>query len=237
DLPTGTTVDNLSQAFAVEDGSFSVALTLNVTQLSNYLKTGGTAEKRLILSHQWEVDTTSGDTITTTPYCIGVTTNYSSSDGKITGDSGLYTRLQAPNTDSWARWEVTKDEFMITPLSGSNLATFDWSAVSAAYMTYTYGNSSAGLSIAFNLVDSDGVSLFASYGTDSALRYSSYNSYELIFDTLLVSEATYYSDTLSKAQALTAAKISSYNIAVPEPATATLSLLALAGLAARRRRK
>ncbi len=254
-LPTGVTVSDLTTGYAITDSSFSFALTLDVSKLKEYLNTGGTANKRLILSHQWTADTSYNQTVegvtstveATTEFCIGVVTNFSSNGSQITTDSGLYTRLlqkQTPlkpgtqNVDKYDRKEMTSDGAMLSPLYNSNLSAFDWDSVSAAYMTYTYDNSQngayKGLSITFNLVDDGGVSLYASYDRDADLRYSSYNTYNAYFDQELVTAATYYADTLTKEQALTAAHITKL---VPEPTTATLSLLALAGLAVRRRRK
>ena len=254
-LPTGTAVSDLTTGYAITDGTFSFALTLDVSELKKYLNTGGTAEKRLILSHQWTADTSYDQTVegvtsrveASTEFCIGVTTNFSSSGGKITTDSGLYTRLlqrQTPlkpntsNADSHNRREVTSDSAMLSSVYNSNLSQFDWDSVSAAYMTYTYDNTQGGtykgLSITFNLVDDEGISLYASYDRDADLRYSSYNTYNAYFDQDLVTAATYYSATLTKEQALTAAHVTKL---LPEPTTATLSLLALAGLAVRRRRK
>lgn len=254
-LPAGVTVSDLTTGYAITDGTFSFALTLDVSKLKKYLNTGGTADKRLILSHQWTADTSYDQTVegvtsrveATTEFCIGVTTNFTSSNNKITTDSGLYTRLlqnQNPlkpgtsNVDKYNRRRVTSDSAMLSSMYNSNLSQFDWDSVSAAYMTYTYDNSSTGankgLSITFNLVDDEGVSRYASYDRDDALRYSSYNTYNAYFDQDLVTAATYYADTLTKEQALTAAHVTKL---VPEPTTATLSLLALAGLAARRRRR
>ena len=254
-LPAGVTVSDLTTGYAITDSTFSFALTLDVSKLKEYLNTGGTAQKRLILSHQWTADTSYNQTVegvtstveATTEFCIGVTTNFSSQNGKITSDSGLYTRLlqkQTPlkpgtqNVDKYDRKEMTSDGAMLSPLYNSNLSAFDWDSVSAAYMTYTYDNNengaNKGLAITFNLVDDGGVSLYASYDRDDGLRYEHYNTYNAYFDQELVTAATYYADTLTKEQALTAAHITKL---VPEPTTATLSLLALAGLAVRRRRK
>ncbi len=63
------------------------------------------------------------------------------------------------------------------------------------------------------------------------------------YDNLLVHsdifpvDAVYVYNQVLEGDTLTAASKAAYGAAIPEPATATLSLLALAGLAARRRRK
>lgn len=92
-------------------------------------------------------------------------------------------------------------------------------------------------SIFLTLQFSDG-SVLEQYGYQSGVKWSggagSFNT--LLFDSAYVTEAYVFSTNLTKEEAFGLNR-EALGLAVPEPTTATLSLLALAGLAARRRRK
>ena len=74
-----------------------------------------------------------------------------------------------------------------------------------------------------------------SYGSDTGLRTNSaLNS--IVFSNAVTS-AYLYNSRITKSEAETITQALGKSSVIPEPTTATLSLLALAGLAARRRRK
>ncbi len=95
-----------------------------------------------------------------------------------------------------------------------------------------------GCSAYVTLVDEEGKSI-NKMGTASPVLFypSEWILESIIYDTEMVESISFYDTALSDeaAYAANVAAIKSSN--VPEPTTATLSLLALAGLAARRRRK
>ncbi len=135
-----------------------------------------------------------------------------------------------------------------------------------AYATRVYGSTlthttptmpTAGLSslvkddklVLTMVMSADGITLYGFNANDnsiaelgvSASNFSSGNNYKIVeletgFAGTLDSLYAYNSSVTATAD-LVAISQAAYTAAIPEPATATLSLLALAGLAARRRRK
>ncbi len=117
------------------------------------------------------------------------------------------------------------------------LQGIDLSDVMSAAITFTHQDADHS-SMVLTLVSSTGQTSY--YGTNTGFKWSGGFGalQELTYDTSLVTSAfllnEHYGDGMDK---LNTAAIAAKAAAVPEPATATLSLLALAGLAARRRRK
>ncbi len=198
--------------FTTTDGNFTVALTLDVTELRSILEQGQNVS--------WGTDIVCYDINGTK---TGVTVNGGSSDGKI-NTSGLY-----------ARWGDNINWNSTCWTSGNDLATIDWDTVADAGLVYSF-SSTGGTSVAFTLLDAEGTAIVDTYATAGALKSASATASTISFDDSVI--GVYYfnggvTETDAKALAKSAAVMTG---TVPEPTTATLSLLALAGLAARRRR-
>ncbi len=199
-------------SFTTTDGNFTVALTLDVTELRSILEQGQNVS--------WGTDIVCYDINGTK---TGVTVNGGSSDGKI-NTSGLY-----------ARWGDNINWNSTCWTSGNDLATIDWDTVADAGLVYSF-SSTGGTSVAFTLLDAEGTAIVDTYATAGALKSASATASTISFDNSVI--GVYYfnggvTETNAKALAKSAAVMTG---TVPEPTTATLSLLALAGLAARRRR-
>ncbi len=107
-------------------------------------------------------------------------------------------------------------------------------------MAITLVVSGEGLRAWLTLVDDQGNTTNAGHtsGLGSSWRYSSYgNLGSIVFNSEAVQFLSLDSTILSEDTAYAANAAAINAASVPEPATATLSLLALAGLASRRRRK
>ncbi len=91
----------------------------------------------------------------------------------------------------------------------------------------------SGTAVVFSVLYDDG-SVKTAYGINTTYKYSDYSIPTITYDDELMSAPVI---TVSTTPWTKESLISANVAAVPEPTTATLSLLALAGLAARRRRK
>lgn len=148
---------------------------------------------------------------------IGLQTNFSSNNNKITS-SGLYGTWNQGNAYSFGM------------NNGFQTEAF-WTNVDQASVVLTYGDST-GTTAIFTAVKNDG-SVTSLGGTwNSELKSSGMQIDKFTFDSSIVKQSFVFSSISTVDQA----KTLGYTV-IPEPATATLSLLALAGLAARRRRK
>lgn len=123
----------------------------------------------------------------------------------------------------------------------NNSEAISWDKVTGAALTYVFSGSAnetkevrKGTSVFLTLVNADNEVIYAeNYNLDGLV--SSGNNYkELYFNTEVVTSAYVYNKALGTSDATSLTKTLAV---IPEPATATLSLLALAGLCARRRRK
>ncbi len=120
----------------------------------------------------------------------------------------------------------------------SNLSSISVANIVSAAVTFTCDGTTAA-TVYLTLVDKDGTST-TYYGSNEDLRTSAGLGNDLAslgIRTEYISSVYLMSGiaTATEATAMNSAAIAA--VAVPEPTTATLSLLALAGLAARRRRK
>ncbi|MCI7697807.1 MAG: PEP-CTERM sorting domain-containing protein [Akkermansia sp.] len=219
----------LDSADKVSDGSsidvtsnrFTVAITLDVNAFSKLLKKGNTPDFRhnvVLYTPQASVSTN----------LLGVTINGSSANSKIT-QSGLYARFGGDAAykinNAYVRWD-----------GGTDLSTIPWDDVSYAGLTYMhYGLSGASYSaVAFTLMKSDGTAIVEAYYKAAGLGVSSTTSPVLSFGDEVIG-VYYYEGFKTEAEGKQLASLAAR--AIPEPTTATLSLLALAGLMGRRRRK
>ena len=207
--------------------NFTVALTLDVTELKTLLEKGQ--------APAWGTDIVSyvcNGTLT------GVTVNGSSNVSKITA-SGLYARW---GTDKV--WGYGDPKQIVTWQGSTNLSDLNgdatgtgWDNVASAGLVYSFGATS-GTAVSFTLIDNDGNMLVNSYVLAGDLKSGSAGKAALTFDDSVLT-SYYFNEYMggneANMQALSATVATTAPI--PEPTTATLSLLALAGLAARRRRK
>ena len=148
---------------------------------------------------------------------IGLQTNFSSNNNKITS-SGL-----------WGSWNQGS-AYSFGMDSGFQAETF-WTGVDQASVVLTY-SSGTGTTAIFTAIKNDGsvTTLGGTWNTD--LKSSGMEIDKFTFDSTIVEQSFVFSNVSTVDQA----KTLGYTV-IPEPATATLSLLALCGLAARRRRK
>lgn len=169
---------------------------------------------------------------------IGIQTNYSSYDH----DSNPDTAGVINTSGLYGCWN-NGGAYGVGMNTGTGFESADFWAggvTAAITLTYEYNN---GTNATFVLLDAEG-NVLKSVGGDAntGLRGQGLSFSTIAFDRELVTEGYVFNKVVSTdeakslgvaAAAATLAPVPS----VPEPATATLSLLALAGLAARRRRK
>ena len=151
-------------------------------------------------------------------------------NGSSTGDtSGM-----------WSSWVKGSSSGQSTDCGLGTVFTSstDWDTIDAVTLVYSYSTPDSGATttnVALSIGYTDGT--VATYGeTKSNIVFNGSSGFSstgvTINDTYVVSHEV---DTTFTS--LDNAKLKSAALAVPEPTTATLSLLALVGLAARRRRK
>ncbi|MBQ8807262.1 MAG: PEP-CTERM sorting domain-containing protein [Bacteroidaceae bacterium] len=225
-IAMGITLDELTYtagnaATTTEDATFSYVLTLDVAQLKKLLEKGQPVAA-------WGtkiVEYTCNDTAT------GIVVNGSGPASKI-ASSSLY-----------AKWgdNIAWGNFMTDGASSIDLADLNgeeegtgWSDVLGAAITYSF-SSSAGTKGALTLVGANDTVIINHNTTMEDLKSSSATGAAISFGDVVT--GYYYSnDVLTVADAKEASKLAAF-ASIPEPTSATLSLLALAGLAMRRRRK
>ena len=207
-------------------GNFTVALTLDVAELRTLLEKGQTPA--------WGTDIVKYICNGTG---TGVTVNGGSSGGAI-NTSGLYARWAGdtawnPGGGSDVIWSGSGS---LSDLNGDAEGT-GWDDVAAAGLVYSFGATS-GTTVAFTLIGNDGAAIIDSCVSAGGLKSSSAGAAALSFDDSVLS-SYYYNSYMGGDEASLKALASTVatTAPIPEPTTATLSLLALAGLAARRRRK
>ena len=209
-----------NDGYDTQSGNFTVALKLDVEELGKLLEQGQPAA--------WGTDIVKYICNGT---ATGVTVN-GSSDGSTINTSGLYARWADGTAWDGVQWQGNTN---LADLNGEAEGT-GWDAVASAGLVYSFGKAD-GTAVAFTLIGNDGSVLVDSYVFASALKSSSAGADALTFDDSVA--ASYYFDGYkggneANMKALAGAVATA---SIPEPTTATLSLLALAGLAARRRRK
>ena len=164
---------------------------------------------------------------------INVGTGASMSEGNRIGMTVCYSDNSAiRGTWNEATWnQGNNNGFRV----GMDLGAFDslsWSTGSIAtlVMTYSYDTGTTGV---FTIADDKG-NVLNQIGGDfyTGLRGSNIN-----FDSLQLHSSVTSAYVFDHVMTSAEAKALGASMAIPEPTTATLSLLALAGLAARRRRK
>ncbi len=223
---TTLTLDDAAKAVAgntgynTEGGKFTVALTLDVDALRTLLEKGQTKSWGTNIINYVANGTDTGVTLN----------GGSDSQNKITS-SGLYARWGTdtawnPTGGSDIRWD-----------GGTDLATLGWDSIEYAGLVYSFDkNGGTGTTVAFTLINNEGTAIVDSYVKASGLTSSNAGVAALTFDSSVLS-SYYFNELKGEADMKALAGLAAKAAPLPEPTTATLSLLALAGLAARRRRK
>lgn len=205
------------------DATFTIAMTMDRDALYALLGEGQTP--------QWGhffVKAKFGNNRTSS---TGVVLNGSSSNNKLTV-SNLYANwgndnAWNPNGGSDVRWD-----------GGQDLSDLEWDKITHVGFAYTHKAQQQSYS-AWTMVflDKEGNDIFSSYVAAPGLGSASINNNGIIeFSDSVV--GSYYFDGIYEENDIKAlTKLAATAAPLPEPTTATLSLLALAGLAARRRRK
>lgn len=240
DLSTMTqTIGNA--ATTTEDGTFSYVITLDASKTRLLLEKGQ--------EPAWGTEIL---TYSCNGTLTGIVTNGGSSSNQIntsslyakwgTGNAwGNYTSytytVEEVNPETGVLETVTKtSSYDLADLNGSAEGT-GWDSVAGVGIVYAFDKQN-GTTVALTLCDADGAAIFNHVITMSGLKSASAGAAAVEFGDMVTSY--YYSnDVLSADDALAAsgvAAVESMSV-VPEPTTATLSLLALAGLAVRRRRR
>ena len=225
--------------------AFTAVLTLNVEALSVFTtgKQTGDAKKTPLLS--WTItDNTSGAVYKS----INVSVNNNSVQGVGTITTGGF-YYKVANDNSAALPENTGAGATKFATNGdaatSYLTNIDWANAAGAALTIVYNGvtnrtNPQGTSIYFSVMMNDGTMTTYSAGSDNlSERDNKYDVTAIGYDPTYLTGLTIYDGYASAEQAemLNRGVLPTITPSVPEPATATLSLLALAGLAARRRRK
>lgn len=233
DLATANiTTNGTTNSYWTLDGDFTVALTLDVTELKKVLEKGQ--------SPTWGTNLVSYNANGT---LTGVCTNGGSSNSQI-NTSGLYARWG--NTTNWNSVQWQGSGVNLSDLNGDAEGT-GWDSVTSAGLVYSFG-STAGTAVSFVMYDANGSALVESYVVADGLKSGSATNQVLTLHSDIVAASYFFdervafvdADYKSLAAAAAGAAVpttESWTRVIPEPATATLSLLALCGLAARRRRK
>ena len=208
-----------NDGYDTQSGNFTVALKLDVEELGMLLEQGQ--------AKAWGTDIVKYICNGT---ATGVTVNGgSNASGEITS-SGLFARWG--NTTNWnsVQWQGNTN---LADLNGDAEGT-GWDAVASAGLVYSFGKAD-GTAVAFTLIGNDGSVLVDSYVVADGLKSSSAGAAALTFGDSVA--ASYYFDGYKGGNEADMKALAGAVASIPEPTTATLSLLALAGLAARRRRK
>lgn len=219
--------------------SFTAVLTLDVQALSVFTtgKPTSSAKKTPILS--WIVAGENGHStnisvnnnsdgfgnITTAGFYIEYEQEATHTNCALPGDTSAASTKFANNGDAAAEF----------------LSSVNWATTTDAVLTLTYNGDNAttgeplGVQIYFTTKSIDGT-ISTVTASSPGIRWtngSDLDTHTIGYEPTYLDGLTIYSGYASTEQALELNK----NAVIPEPTTATLSLLALAGLAARRRRK
>ncbi len=219
-LENATFVTGGNTGYNTLDGAFSVAITFNVDSLRTYFEKGQPIDGWGTMIVEYDAAGTR----------TGICNNGGSNGGKI-NSSALY-----------SVWGGTTNRGVMRKNGDTNvdLASVNWDNVASAGMVYTFDKYS-GTSVALTLLGSEGDALVNTYAVDANLKTQNANASALTFNECVAT--TYFFDTtMNQTDSMAVAALAAVATptdapVIPEPTTATLSLLALAGLAARRRRR
>ena len=194
-------------------GGLSVTLVLNVTEFAELFDNATSAARPVFVSMSG-----SGSNI------VGLEAHEAD---RITGASGVVAG-------------GTYNNLYTLDSNGTNdsIASINWGTAKAAALTLALETSNKGTFWSLTVLDNDGT-YTNTYAGQTGLRWSNMGDItKVAIDTNVVSTAYAFDGHHQgdDAYVLNKAAIEA-SLPVPEPTTATLSLLALAGLAARRRRR
>ena len=191
----------------------SVTLLLDVEDFANLFDTATSSARPVFVSMSG-----SGDKI------IGLAAH---ENDRITGAAGV---IAGGTYD---------DQYSMSGDDGDGISSIVWSEVTSAALTMALETSASGTAWSLTVLNSDGT-YTSKTASVTGFRWSAMEDItNIAIDTAVVTQA-YAFDGFIKgedAYTLNKAAIKAATGSVPEPTTATLSLLALAGLAMRRRRK
>ena len=248
--PTAITLGNSAasiDAAPIISGSsfeqaFTAVLTLDVKALSVFTtgKPTGEAKKTPLLS--WTItDNTSGNVFRS----INISVNNNSNNGPITNGGFYYKSANNDSASLPANTGAGASKFATNgEAATSYLTNIDWDNAAGAALTIVYNGVTSttapkGTSIYFSVMMNDGTMTTYSAGSDNLCeRTDKYDVTAIGYDPTYLTGLTIYDGfaSVEQAEMLNKGVLPTITPSVPEPATATLSLLALAGLAARRRR-
>ncbi len=216
---TETAVNVATEWGSKTNNSYTLTATLDVKTLATYI---GKDSTKTAFSPFMSVSSSS--------YSIGA------GAGKTTTANGITLAAKAVGAGNVGGNGYTPEDDATTP-NPISLSTLDFSTISAAGVTLVHADGS-GSTVFLTLVDTDNQAT-TYYGADNGLMWGGGfgNVQTVKFDKNLVTSLYLMADTATQNVAYVNLAAIDAAKAVPEPATATLSLLALAGLAARRRRK
>ncbi len=200
----------------------TITMVLNAEELEAIAKVGVSATTQPQI---FSITRTSGGLAT-----IGFGVHNTSAEGLVStcgwyGNWGTTATTQAIANGTNQAGTQSAGETMNTALSSLN-----WDSLAGLALTYTYSDDSAN-NLYMSALYKDG-SYIEATGVNTAGKYSNRTWGTLGLATDYVSSVSIYSGEATQAQAQ-ALNHSPLSPSVPEPAPATLSLLALAGLAAR----
>ncbi len=231
-----------NSATTTDDGTFSYVLTIDAEALRNVLEKGQTPS--------WGTEII---TYNCNGTLTGIVTNGGSSSNKI-NTSSLYAKWGTNN--AWGNFMHYKDAVYetdpetgerkeVSPAQTYNLSDLNgdidgtgWDDVAGAGIVYTFDKIN-GSKAALTLCNENGDTILSHVLTLGGLKSGSAGAAAVEFGDMVTSYYYNNATVLSEADAKEASRLAAVlsMSVVPEPATATLSLLALAGLAMRRRRK
>lgn len=215
--------------YNTQGNNFTVALTLDVTELRTLLEKGQTPA--------WGTDIIN---YTCNSTATGVTVNGGSSNNAI-NNSGLYARWG--NDTAWnpqgqadVLWQGNTN---LADLNGNTTEGTGWDSVAKAGLVYSFGATS-GTAVSFTLLDNDENIIVNSYVLAGGLKSQNAGAAALTFDDSVAT--SYYFDSYmgsNETDMKALSKLAATTAPIPEPSAfgllAGLGALALVGT--RRRRK
>lgn len=209
--------------YNTQGNNFTVALTLDVTELRTLLEKGQTPA--------WGTDIIN---YTCNGTATGVTVNGGSSSGAI-NTSGLYARWGDGTAWNNVQWQ---GDFNLSDVNGNAEGT-GWDSVSSAGLVYSFG-ATAGTAVSFTLYDNVGNTIVNSYVLAGNLKSQSAGAAALTFGDSVAT--SYYFDSYmgsNETDMKALSKLAATTAPIPEPSAfgllAGLGALALVGSRRRRR--
>ncbi len=211
-------------ASSYDTKDMTVALTLNVTKLKSLLTGTSTG---------YEIVTLKSTSTTDKTLYTGIGVNTKTTDG--VSDFGLWGEWVNGNDKRYTYTSADGGVNVFADLNGAAEGT-GWDSVAYAGLTYTHkiNGQKCSTYLAWTLCDANGEVIASNYQFMDGLGSGSFQGGTFAFGDV-VTHTHFFAQAESNEAGMKALSLAAAT--VPEPTTATLSLLALAGLAARRRRK